>query len=245
MGRPRGPLDEDWLVTLHWLTDAPDATAPPERQADQREGMARVRHITGLEPAGSFDHDKIRTAVRMLFEAIGEDPDRPGIADTPDRLAREYDEIFAGLLVDPVDVLSVTFDEAHDEIVMMRDIPFASMCEHHLLPFVGQAHVAYLPNGSGQVTGLSKLARLVDVCAKRPGLQERMTSQIADALETALDPRGVMVVVEARHFCMEMRGIRKPGAETVTSAVRGQFRDDASTRTEALSLLRGGSGLRG
>lgn len=228
------------IVTLHWLEADADRATP-----DQQEGRARVRHITGVEPQGTFDHDKIRRAVRMLFEAIGEDPDRPGIADTPDRLAREYDEIFAGLLVDPVEVLSVTFDEAHDEIVMMRDIPFASMCEHHLLPFVGHAHVAYLPNASGQVTGLSKLARLVDVCAKRPGLQERMTTQIADALETALDPRGVMVVVEARHFCMEMRGIRKPGAETVTSTVRGAFRDDASTRSEALALLRGGTGLRG
>ncbi len=204
-----------------------------------------MRHITGVEPSGTFDHDKIERAVRMLFEAIGEDPDRPGIANTPARLAREYDEIFAGLLVDPVEVLSVMFDESHDEIVMMRDIPFASMCEHHLLPFVGHAHVAYLPNAAGQVTGLSKLARLVDVCAKRPGLQERMTTQIASALETALEPRGVMVVVEARHFCMEMRGIRKPGAETVTSAVRGQFRDDPATRSEALALLRGSTGIRG
>lgn len=188
-------------------------------------------------PAG-FDHDRIRAAVRMLLEAIGEDPDRPGIVDTPERVARAYDEIFSGLLVDPADVLSVTFDESHDEIVMMRDIPFHSMCEHHLVPFVGKAHVAYLPNESGQVTGLSKLARLVDVCAKRPGLQERMTTMIADALEQALQPRGVMVVIEARHLCMEMRGIRKPGAETVTSAVRGRFRKDAATRTEALALLR-------
>lgn len=198
----------------------------------------RVKHVTGIEPTRTFDHDKIQRAVRMLFEAIGEDPDRPGIADTPARVAREYDEIFAGLLVDPVDVLSVTFDESHDEVVMMRQIPFHSMCEHHLVPFSGHAHVAYLPNHSGQVTGLSKLARLVDVCAKRPGLQERMTTMIADSLEKALDPRGVMVVVEARHSCMEMRGIRKPGAETVTSAVRGRFRDDPKTRAEALTLLR-------
>ena len=142
-----------------------------------------MEHVTGIVPNGAFDHAKIQRAVRMLFEAIGEDPDRPGIVDTPARLAREYDEIFAGLLVDPKDVLSVVFDEHHDEMVMMRDIPFASMCEHHLLPFTGHAHVAYVPNASGQVTGLSKLARLVDVCAKRPGLQERMTTQIADALE--------------------------------------------------------------
>jgi GTP cyclohydrolase IA len=186
-----------------------------------------------------FDHAKIEQAVRLLFEAIGEDPDRPGIADTPARVAREYDEIFGGLLVDPAEVLSVVFDEAHDEIVMMRDIPFHSMCEHHLVPFVGDAHVAYLPNAAGQITGLSKLARLVDVCAKRPGLQERMTTMIADAIEKKLEPRGVMVVVEARHLCMEMRGIRKAGAETVTSTVRGLFRDDPRTRAEALALLRG------
>jgi GTP cyclohydrolase IA len=204
----------------------------------EEEAARRVRHITGLEPSRTFDHEKIERAVRMLFEAIGEDPDRPGIVDTPARVAREYDEIFAGLLVDPADVLSVSFDEAYDEIILMRDIAFHSMCEHHLVPFTGHAHVAYLPNVAGQVTGLSKLARLVDVCAKRPGLQERMTAMIADTLERALEPRGVMVVVEARHLCMEMRGIRKEGAETVTSAVRGKFRDDPKTRTEALSLLR-------
>jgi GTP cyclohydrolase IA len=224
-------------VTVHSMPQPVD----PDEHADlepRQEAMARVRHITGIEPRGSFDHDKIEQAVRMLLEAIGEDPDRPGIADTPARVARGYDEIFAGLLVDPVDVLSVTFDEAYDEIVMMRDIPFHSMCEHHLVPFTGTAHVAYLPNADGQVTGLSKLARVVDVCARRPGLQERMTAMIADAMETALEPRGVMVVVEARHFCMEMRGIRKPGAETVTSTVRGIFRDDPSTRAEALTLLR-------
>jgi GTP cyclohydrolase IA len=195
----------------------PPLASDPDPRA---EADARVRHAVGAQPNGTFDHAKIEQAVRLLFEAIGEDPDRPGIADTPARVAREYDEIFAGLLVDPVDVLSVVFDEAHDEIVMMRDIPFHSMCEHHLVPFVGQA-------------------RLVDVCAKRPGLQERMTTMIADAMETALDPRGVMVVVEARHLCMEMRGIRKPGAETVTSTVRGIFRDDHRTRTEALALLGG------
>ncbi len=204
----------------------------------EEEVARRVRHITGITPTRTFDHAKIEAAVRMLVEAIGEDPDRPGIADTPARVAREYDEIFAGLLVDPADVLSVSFDEAYDEIVMMKGIPFYSMCEHHLVPFTGTAAVAYLPNNNGQVTGLSKLARLVDVCAKRPGLQERMTAMIADAMERALEPRGVMVVVEARHFCMEMRGIRKPGAETVTSAVRGKFRDDPKTRSEALTLLK-------
>jgi GTP cyclohydrolase IA len=206
---------------------------------------ADVRRVTEVGETADdarrdgFDHAKIERAVRLLFEAIGEDPDRPGIADTPARVARGYDEIFAGLRTDPTEVLSVVFDEAHDEIVMMRDIPFHSMCEHHLVPFAGHAHLAYLPNRSGQITGLSKLARLVDVCAKRPGLQERMTTMIADAMEQALEPRGVMVVVEARHLCMEMRGIRKPGAETVTSTVRGIFRDDHRTRSEALTLLRG------
>jgi len=199
---------------------------------------ARVEHVTGISPAEVFDHAKIEQAVRMLLEAIGEDPDRPGIADTPARVARAYDEIFAGMLVDPADVISVTFDEAHDEIVMMRDIPFHSMCEHHLVPFMGEAHVAYLPGKDGRITGLSKLARLVDVCAKRPGLQERMTTMIADALERALEPRGVLVVIEARHLCMEMRGIRKPGASTVTSTVRGIFRSDEKTRAEAMALLR-------
>jgi GTP cyclohydrolase IA len=226
-------------VTVHQFPPAEGRSVRATDEAHDEEAALRVRHVTGVEPNGTFDHAKIEQAVRMLFEAIGEDPDRPGIADTPARVAREYDEIFAGLLVDPVDVLSVTFDEAYDEIVMMRDIPFHSMCEHHLVPFVGRAHVAYLPNTSGQVTGLSKLARLVDVCAKRPGLQERMTAQIADALERALDPRGVMVVIEARHLCMEMRGIRKPGAETVTSAVRGAFREDPATRAEAMTLLKG------
>jgi GTP cyclohydrolase IA len=176
--------------------------------------------------------------IRIGLALLGEDPDRPGIVNTPARVAREFDEFFAGLLVDPADVLSVTFDEAYDEIVMMRDIPFHSMCEHHLVPFAGNVHLAYLPNKLGQVTGLSKLARLVDVCAKRPGLQERMTKMIADAMEQALEPRGVMVVVEARHLCMEMRGIRKPGAETVTSNVRGIFRKDPATRNEAFTLLK-------
>lgn len=206
---------------------------------DAAASRERVRRLTGVTPERTFDHDRIREAVRTLLEAIGEDPTRPGIADTPDRVARSYDEIFAGLLVDPEDVLSVTFDEAHDEIVMMRDIPFHSMCEHHLVPFFGDAHVAYLPGDDGRVTGLSKLARLVDVCARRPGLQERLTTRIADVLERALEPKGVLVVIEARHFCMEMRGVRKPGAVTVTSAVRGRFRADPATRAEAMALLRG------
>ncbi|MEX2532816.1 MAG: GTP cyclohydrolase I FolE [Nitriliruptoraceae bacterium] len=206
---------------------------------DVEELHGRVQHVTGVVPNSRFDRVKIEQAVRMLFEAIGDDPDREGIADTPARVARSYEEIFAGLLVDPADVLSVTFAEAYDEIVMMRDIPFHSMCEHHLVPFYGRAHVAYLPNEGGQITGLSKLARLVDVCAKRPGLQERMTAMIADTMQRALQPRGVLVVIEARHLCMEMRGIRKVGAETITSTVRGKFRDDPKTRNEAMMLLRG------
>lgn len=207
--------------------------------AEGEELHGRVQHVTGVAPNDRFDRVKIEQAVRMLFEAIGDDPEREGIADTPARVARSYEEIFAGLLVDPADVLSVSFAEAYDEIVMMRDITFHSMCEHHLVPFYGRAHVAYLPNESGQITGLSKLARLVDVCAKRPGLQERMTAMIADTMERALQPRGVLVVIEARHLCMEMRGIRRSGAETITSTVRGKFRDDPKTRNEAMMLLRG------
>ncbi len=186
-----------------------------------------------------FDHDKIRAGVRMLFEGLGLNPSDERIVGTPDRVARMYDEIFAGLLVEPADVLNVVFEEHHDEIVLVRDIPFASVCEHHLIPFIGQAHVGYLPNSEGQVTGLSKLARLVDMAARRPSLQERITSTVADNLVKALSPRGVIVVIEAEHLCMTMRGVRKPGAVTVTSAVRGTMRDDPSTRAEAMALVLG------
>ena len=192
------------------------------------------------EPA-TFDHDKIERGVRLILEGLGEDPDREGLRDTPSRVAREYDEIFAGLLVDPRSVLSTIFEEGHDEMVMVRDIDVFSVCEHHLVPWFGHAHVAYIPNEKGQITGLSKLARLVDVCSKRPSLQERFTSQVADVLVDVLDPRGVLVVVEARHLCMEMRGVRKAGAATVTSAVRGMFREDPRTRAEAMALLTGTS----
>lgn len=204
-----------------------------------RDATSRVEAATGLRPEATFDHDKIRQAVRLMFEAIGEDPDRDGIRDTPDRVARMFDEIYGGLLVDPADVISAQFDEGHDEMVLVRDISFHSVCEHHLVPWFGVAHVGYLPSETGSITGLSKLARLVDVCAKRPGVQERMTTMIADALERVLQPRGVIVVVEARHLCMEMRGIRKAGAETVTSTVRGLFRDDSRTRAEAMALVAG------
>lgn len=197
----------------------------------------RVRVMTGVDPSGSFDHAKIRSAVRLLFEALDLDPDAAAIRDTPSRVARMCDELFAGLLVDPAEVLQVVFEEGHDELVLIRDIPFASVCEHHLIPFAGQAHVGYIPNVRGQVTGLSKIARLVDLVAKRPSLQERITTQVADTLQKVLDPRGVIVVIEAEHFCMTMRGVRKPGAVTVTSAVRGMMRDDSSTRAEAMALM--------
>jgi GTP cyclohydrolase IA len=214
----------------------PPAPEPPNGPRSRE----RIRHLTGVDPATAFDHDKIAQAVRLLFEAIGEDPDREGLAQTPERIARQYDEIFAGLLVDPRDVLTVVFEEdGHDEMVMVRDIPFHSLCEHHLLPFHGRAHVAYIPNERGQITGLSKLARLVDVVAKRPNVQERMTTVIADTIEDVLDPRGVLVVVEARHLCMDMRGVRLPGSQTVTSAVRGNFRADPRTRAEAMALIHG------
>ena len=199
----------------------------------------RVRFVTNAEPQGVFDHDKIRAGVRLLFEGIGLDPEDPKIARTPERVARMYDEIFAGLLVDASDVLDVVFEEHHDELVLIRDIPFHSICEHHLVPFVGRAHVGYIPNAEGQVTGLSKLARLVDIVAKKPNLQERITSKVADTVQEALQPRGVMVVVEAEHFCMTMRGVRKPGAVTVTSAVRGIMRDEPASRSEAMSLIYG------
>ena len=199
----------------------------------------RVRVTSGAVPNGAFDHDKITAGVRLMFEGLGVDPETPAIRETPGRVARMFDEIFAGLLVDPSDVLDVVFEEGHDELVLIRDIPFASTCEHHLIPFVGRAHVGYLPNESGQVTGLSKLARLVDLVAKRPNLQERITTTIADTLENALSPRGVIVIIEAEHYCMTMRGVRKPGSVTVTSAVRGLMRDDPRTRAEAMALALG------
>ncbi|HEY4605618.1 MAG TPA: GTP cyclohydrolase I FolE [Blastococcus sp.] len=186
---------------------------------------------------GQVDQARVAAAVRELLLAVGEDPDRPGLQDTPARVARAYAETFAGLGQDPYDVLSTTFDENHDELVLVKDIPLYSTCEHHLVPFHGMAHVGYIPGEDGRVTGLSKLARLVEVYARRPQVQERMTSQIADALNDVLKPRGVLVVIEAEHLCMAMRGVRKPGAVTVTSAVRGIFRDNPATRSEAMSLV--------
>jgi GTP cyclohydrolase I len=192
----------------------------------------------GASPA-SFDLDRAAAAVRELLIAVGEDPDRDGLRDTPARVARMYAETFAGLRQNPRDVLQTTFDLGHDEMVLVKDIEVYSMCEHHLVPFHGVAHVGYIPAEDGRITGLSKLARLVDVFARRPQVQERLTTQVADSLVELLEPLGAIVVIEAEHLCMSMRGVRKPGARTVTSAVRGQLRDPA-TRSEAMSLILGG-----
>jgi len=183
------------------------------------------------------DLSRIEAAVRELLAAIGEDPDRDGLLKTPGRVARMYAEVTAGLHEDPSHHLTTVFEADHDEIVLVRDIPFSSMCEHHLLPFIGHAHVGYLPGDDGRVTGLSKLARLVDGYARRLQVQERLTTQIAEAMETALQPRGVIVVLEAEHMCMSIRGVHKPGALTITSAVRGVFREDSRSRAEAMTLL--------
>ncbi|HEV3382976.1 MAG TPA: GTP cyclohydrolase I FolE [Trebonia sp.] len=185
------------------------------------------------------DQERIRRAVREILLAVGEDPDRDGLLDTPARVARMYAEQFMGLRQRPEDVLTTVFDSEHDEIVLVKDIEMYSMCEHHLVPFFGKAHIGYIPNEKGRITGLSKLARLVDVYARRPQVQERMTCQVADALMRVLEPRGVIVVLEAEHLCMAMRGVRKPGSKTVTSAVRGIFRENAQTRAEAMSLVFG------
>jgi GTP cyclohydrolase IA len=180
---------------------------------------------------------RIEAAVREILAAIGEDPDRDGLLDTPSRVARMYEEIFAGLREDPKALLNTSFDAGHDEMVMVRDIALTSTCEHHLVPFIGKAHVAYIPNDDGRITGLSKLARLVDAYARRPQVQERLTTQIADEIERTLQPRGVLVVIEAEHLCMSMRGVRKPGSTTVTSAVRGLFRENVATRSEAMRFI--------
>lgn len=200
--------------------------------------MADPISLPARAQAGDFDHARVERAVRELLLGIGEDPDRDGLRGTPARVARAYEEMFRGLRMRAEEVLTTTFDIGHDELVLVRDIELSSMCEHHLVPFHGVAHVGYIPSAAGRITGLSKLARVVDVFAKRPQVQERLTSQIADALVATLEPRGVIVVVEAEHLCMTVRGIRKPGSKTVTSAVRGGFRDPA-TRAEAMSLVLG------
>ena len=209
--------------------------------------MSEVRRIDerGIAPAKpEVDRPRIERAVREILLAIGEDPDRDGLSGTPNRVARMYEEIFSGLNENPGDHLSVVFEADHDEMVMVKDIPIYSVCEHHLVPWFGTAHVAYIPNEDGRITGLSKLARLVDGFSKRPQVQERLTTQVADCLEAVLAPRGVLVVVEAEHLCMSMRGIRKPGALTVTSAVRGLMRDSVAARSEAMSFIHGGHGGR-
>ena len=192
----------------------------------------------GEEPVGPYDADRVERAVREILIGIGENPDRDALKDTPARVARAYAEIFAGMRQSAEDVLATTFDLGHEEMVLVKDIEVHSVCEHHLVPFHGVAHVGYIPSAEGRITGLSKLARLVDMYAKRPQVQERLTSQIADSLVKILRPRGAIVVMQCEHLCMSMRGIRKPGASTVTSAVRGSMRDPA-TRAEAMSLIVG------
>ena len=204
---------------------ASDSTAAPAGASNHRPGV---------------DHARAEAAVRELLIAVGEDPDREGLRDTPARVARAYEEIFAGLYADPDAALDRTFDEQHQELILVKDIAMFSTCEHHLVPFHGMAHVGYIPSTTGRVTGLSKIARVVDLYARRPQVQERLTGQIADALVRKLNPRGVIVVIEAEHLCMGMRGIRKPGARTTTSAVRGMFESSPSSRAEALALIRSG-----
>jgi GTP cyclohydrolase IA len=223
-----------------------DAAPSAAAAADGAAADGWVAQPGGGRPGGQaavvVDQPRIERAIREILAAIGEDPQRDGLRDTPARVARAYVEQFAGLGQRPESVLTTVFDADHDEMVLVRDIEVYSTCEHHLIPFFGTAHVGYIPNARGQITGLSKLARLVDLYARRPQVQERMTSQIADALMNVLDPTGVIVVIEAEHLCMAMRGVRKPGAKTVTSAVRGIFRDSTVTRAEAMSLIVGRPG---
>ena len=208
--------------------------------------QARIDIVSTLEEEGTIvsetanpvDQERIAAAVREILFAIGEDPDRDGLVDTPKRVAKAYTEFFAGLHGDAGELLSTTFDIDHDELVLVKDIPFYSTCEHHLVPFHGSAHIGYIPGPDGKVTGLSKLARLVELYARRPQVQERLTTQIVMALMDHLQPRGAIVVIECEHMCMSMRGVQKPGAKTVTSAMRGQLRDPA-TRAEAMSLILG------
>lgn len=220
------------------MADTTDVTMKENRttvtETTDATGDAAVNVSTGAV----FDQQRAEAAVRELLIAIGEDPDREGLQETPARVARAYRESFDGLFRDPADVLAKTFNEDHRELVLVKDIPIYSTCEHHLVPFYGHAHIGYIPGDSGTVTGLSKLARLADGYAKRPQVQERLTSQIADAVAEHLEAQAVIVVIEAEHLCMAMRGIRKPGASTVTSAVRGGFRNDARSRAEAMSLIR-------
>ena len=195
--------------------------------------------LSPYPPMNMVDHERIERAVTEILYAIGEDPERDGLLDTPARVARMYAEVCSGLLEDPSHHLEKTFDVGHDhdELILVKSIPVYSLCEHHLLPFIGEAHVGYIPSSNGRITGLSKLARIVDGYAKRPQVQERLTTEVADSLQRILEPRGVIVVVEAEHLCMSMRGVQKPGSSTVTSAVHGVFREDMSSRMEALRMI--------
>jgi GTP cyclohydrolase I len=225
------------------LTDLVDnsgsATEPDDDTLDHLAARLVNGRLTGLPVEQVVDLPRIEQAVREILIAVGEDPDRDGLARTPTRVARAYAELFAGLRVDPASVLTTTFEANHEELVLVRDIEVMSLCEHHLLPFHGVAHIGYIPGSHGRITGLSKLARLVEVFARRPQVQERLTSQVADLLMEALDPRGVIVVLQCEHMCMSMRGIRKIGSKTVTSAVRGAFASDAKSRSEAMALILG------
>ena len=203
-------------------------------------GEEALPEVVTADRGGGVDAERLAAAVRELLIAVGEDPDREGLRQTPQRMAEMYEELFSGVCDDPGRHLTSTFAAEHDEMVMVKDISFASLCEHHLVPFFGRAHVAYIPNDDGRITGLSKLARLVEGYARRAQVQERLTSQIADTIEKVLGPRGVLVVIEAEHLCMSMRGVRKPGALTVTSAVRGVFRTNSATRAEAMQFIHGG-----
>lgn len=215
------------------------STEPDDDPLDYLAARLVDGKLTGVPVEGVVDLARIEKAVREILIAIGEDPDRDGLVRTPARVARAYAELFAGLRVDPAQVLTTTFEADHDEFVLVRDIEVMSLCEHHLLPFKGSAHIGYIPGQDGRITGLSKLARLVEVFARRPQVQERLTVQIADLLMARLNPRGVITVLECEHLCMEMRGIRKAGARTITSAVRGLFKVDAKSRAEAMSLIIG------
>ena len=211
-------------------------------QAVRSEAEQKIGSLIQAQPQGNhsklktMDLPRIQRAVREILEAVGEDPDREGLLETPARVARMYEEIFAGLHLDPLDVMKVFHESGHDGMILVSDIPFYSVCEHHLLPFIGKAHVVYIPQGD-RILGLSKVARVVDILSKKPQLQERLTSQVADIIMKAVQPQGVAVVVEAEHLCMTMRGIRKPGAITITSALRGLFKQDARTRAEAMALI--------
>ncbi len=227
------------MSTAESLPPAPIPTSTPVAAASSGSSGVSAGSAASAPPVAgsSIDKPRIERAVREILTAIGEDPDRDGLVRTPTRIAHMYEEIFSGLHDDPARHLTVTFEADHDEMVMVRDIPLASLCEHHFVPFTGRAHVAYIPGDDGRITGLSKIARLVDGFARRPQVQERLTTQIADALQDALAPRGVFVVIEAEHLCMSMRGVKKPGSLTVTSAVRGLFKNNPATRAEAMSLI--------